>query len=50
MQRHHRQRHRFMWLILTPILIGAFYLALTTRPQPVTNDSVPQPVATPLNP
>lgn len=32
-----------MWLILTPILIAAFYLAITSRPEPVVNPALPEP-------
>ncbi len=45
MQRYQRQRHRFMWLILTPILIAAIYLAVTSRPEPAVNSALPEPSA-----
>jgi len=41
MQQYHRNRHRLIWMILAPLVVVVFILAILNRPDWPQMDSLP---------
>lgn len=44
MQKYHRKRHRYIWLVLLPVAIGLIMIAVIKRPQWPVMDAIPDSV------
>ena len=42
MKRAHANRHRLIWLILTPIMIAILLMAITARPSDSVDEAIPE--------
>ena len=42
MKRAHANRHRLIWLILTPIMIATLLMAIMARPGDTVNEAIPE--------
>jgi len=46
MKRVHRSAHRMVWLLLAPAIAAVLWLAITNRPGPLVNDTLPPSIIT----